>query len=472
MVNRLENDGLKQDVGYSSLLFQSITHMGPGFSVLLAIPAAAAFAAGGLPLSVILAGIAILLLAMTVGQLAKKYPSAGGFYTYGSKTLGPRAGFLIGWSILLAENLTPALGLWGVAFSAQQILALVHVNTPFWLWVILAALFVYILMYRGVGVSMRSGVILGSIEILVFSVLALLFMAQPGSHNTLEAFTPTFAVHGWSGIFLGMIWVIFAFIGFEAVVPMAEETRQPRSFVERVLIMAPVLVGVFYLLTTYAGLAQTGITHMATYNADSWVVLSRKISVFAEVIMLFAVLNSSIAVINSSASAVTRVMYAMGRANALPAVTATLHPRFKTPTVAIWFQALFSVVFAIAIGLWQGGPLNAIGWDGEIVTILVIIAYYIIGGAVSTIVAYNREFRAERNVLLHIVVPLVAIALMLLPLYASVVPYPPYPISLGPWIVGIWLVLGLALSYTAMSRRLTADNIATLVPEAPEERVM
>lgn len=469
MVSSLKDDGLKKDVGYSSLLFQSITHMGPGFSVLLAIPAAAAFAAGGLPLSVVIAGVAILLLAMTVGQLAKKYPSAGGFYTYGTKALGSRVGFLIGWSILLAENLTPALGLWGVAFSAQKIFALINVSTPFWMWVILAALFVYILMYRGVGVSMRSGVILGIIEILVFVVLAILFIAQGGSQNTLQAFTPTFAVHGWSGIFFGMIWVIFAFIGFEAVVPMAEEAHKSRSFVQRALIIAPLLVGVFYLLTSYAGLAQTGIAHMAKYDANSWVVLSRKVSVFAEALMLFAVLNSSIAVTNSSASAATRVMYAMGRAKALPEVAATLHPKFRTPTAAIWFQGLFSVVFAIAVGVWQGGPLNAIGWDGEIITILVIIAYYIIGGALSTIVVYNREFRSERNVLLHVVVPIIAMALMLLPLYASVVPYPPYPISLGPWIVVIWLVLGIVLSYSTMSSRFTEENIGTLVPSATEE---
>lgn len=469
MVGDQTGAGLRKEVEYTSLVFQSITHMGPGFSVLLAIPAAAAFAAGGLPLSVVIAGIAILLLAVTVGELAKKYPSAGGFYTYGTKALGSRVGFLIGWCILLAENLTPALGLWGAAFSAQQIFALAHISTPFWIWVILAALLVYVLMYRGVGLSMRSGVVLGTIEILVFVVLAVLFIAQGGSRNTLEAFTPSFAVHGWSGIFFGMIWVIFAFIGFEAVVPMAEEARKPRTFVQKALIMAPIFVGVFYLLTSYAGVAQIGIGQMASYNANSWVVLSQKVSVFAEAIMLFAVLNSSIAVINSSASAATRVMYAMGRARALPEIAATLHPTFRTPSVAIWFQAVFSVLLALVVGVWQGGPLGAIGWDGEIITILVIIAYYIVGGAISTIVVYSRDFRSERSVVRHIVVPVLATLLMLLPLYASVVPFPPYPISLGPWIVVIWIALGFLLSYGSLKVRFTADNIGTLVSTAAEE---
>ena len=429
-------------VSFVSLLFQSITHMGPGFSVLLAIPAAAAFAGGSLDLSVVIAGIAMLFMAGTVRELAKKLPSAGGFYTYGTNALGPRVGFIIGWCVILAENITPALGLWGSAFSIQGILALFNVHTPFWPWVILVSIAVYIMMYRGVEISMRSGVFLGVIEMLIFVVLAVLFIAEGHVGGSMASLTPRFAVHGWSGVFVGMIWVIFAFIGFEAVVPMAEEAKQPKVGPQRVLIFAPIIVGLFYLFTSYGATVAMGVVHMGGYNADSWVNLTGKTSKILEALMLFAVLNSSVAVVNSSALAVTRVMYAMGRDRNFPAAFSQVHPNFGTPSYAIVFQGVFSVLFTLLIGWWQGGPLNAIGWDGEIITLLVIIAYYIFGGGVSTIVLYSKRFHAERKVVQHIVVPAIAILLMLLPLYASVVPFPPYPLNLAPIIVVMWILAG------------------------------
>lgn len=441
-------NSLKKEVSLVSLVFQSVTHMAPGFSVVFAISASAVFAAGSMTLSVLIAAIAIFLLAFSVRQLARKYPSAGGFYTYGIKALGPRVGFLIGWCILLAENITPPIGLWAAAYAAQQILMLFNINTPFWIWVVLGTVFVCTFMYRGVAVSMKSGVVLGTIEILVFTILSFVFIGKGGSHNTFNVFLPSLAVHGWSGVFQGMIWAIFAFIGFEAVVPMAEEAQRPQ-FASRAVIWGPIVVGVFYLLTSYAVTIALGVNHAAQLNSDTWINLSSKISSVVEFIVLFAVMNSSLALVMSSASAATRVMYAMGRDKTLPSAFASVHPTFGTPTFAILFQAALSVIFTIIIGIWLGGPLNAIGWTGEIVTLLVIISYYIFGGAVSTLVVYSRDFKSERRIVPHIVIPVVAIILMLFPLYASVIPLPAYPLSLGPLIALIWIVVGILISFTS-----------------------
>jgi amino acid transporter len=86
------------------VLFQSITHMAPAAAVAFSIIVGAQFAAGALPLGVLLALIACLFVASSIGQLAKHLPSAGGFATYTSRGLHPAVGFMVAWLYSLAEK--------------------------------------------------------------------------------------------------------------------------------------------------------------------------------------------------------------------------------------------------------------------------------------------------------------------------------------------------------------------------------
>ena len=86
----------EHSIGFAQVLFQSITHMAPAAAVAFSLLVGFSFAGPALPLSVLLALVVALLIANSVGQLAKQMPSAGGLYTYTSRALGPKAGFLVG----------------------------------------------------------------------------------------------------------------------------------------------------------------------------------------------------------------------------------------------------------------------------------------------------------------------------------------------------------------------------------------
>src|SRR6266496_4265184 len=90
-------------IGLREVLFQSITHMAPAAAVAFSIIVGAPFGAGALPLAVLLALVACLLVAISIGQLAKHLPSAGGFYTYTARGLHPAFGFLVAWGYAFAE---------------------------------------------------------------------------------------------------------------------------------------------------------------------------------------------------------------------------------------------------------------------------------------------------------------------------------------------------------------------------------
>jgi amino acid transporter len=243
-------------VGFSGVLFQSITFMAPAIATAFSIPIGIAFAGGATPLAVILALIASLFVANSVAQLAKHMPSAGSFYTYVSNSIHPLLGFLVAWAFELAL-------LVGAAFLAIQVGIIVSgtLNSEFnvstdlwWPWMLLGAIVVFSLGYLGIRTSTRAGEILGAFEILVFLALAITLIAKAGSRNTVQVFGTHFAnnasYRGFSGVFAASVFSILAFIGFEEAAPLAEEAHEPRRHVQLAVVLSAVIIGIFYLINT------------------------------------------------------------------------------------------------------------------------------------------------------------------------------------------------------------------------------
>src|SRR5215470_12309782 len=84
-------------IGLPGVLFQSITTMAPASAVAFSLGAAIPFAGGALPLTVVVALIVCIFIALNIGLLAKYLPSAGGYFTYVSRGLGVQAGWMTGW---------------------------------------------------------------------------------------------------------------------------------------------------------------------------------------------------------------------------------------------------------------------------------------------------------------------------------------------------------------------------------------
>lgn len=107
--------GLQRNaVGLVPVLFQSVANMAPGAAVAFSILFAAPYAGGATPLAVLIGLGLCLLVAVTIGQMAKHLPSAGGLYTYNTynaRGLGTGFGFMVGWAFLLAEVVVAPGGL-------------------------------------------------------------------------------------------------------------------------------------------------------------------------------------------------------------------------------------------------------------------------------------------------------------------------------------------------------------------------
>src|SRR6266480_1201828 len=439
-------------IGLPGVLFQSITTMAPASAVAFSLGAAIPFAGGALPLAVLIALLVCSLIALNIGSMAKYLPSAGGYFTYVGRGLGSQAGWMTGWLFSLTYLLIVPLQLLVLgpvmdAF-AQQYFHLSFGPNGWAVWAMVFAVIVFGLTYFGIKISADTSVVLGAIEISIFVLLSIWLIVTAGNGNTAATFNPASSLepglNGWQGILHGMIFAFLAFAGFESSAPLAEEAHNPRRTVPRAILLAVVSIGVFYVFCSYAGVVGWGFNNIAKYPLDPnpWGTMANRVWGAFSFIAIFAILNSALANANAGVNAASRVLYAMGRTNTLPAPLMHINARFRTPDLAIIFTMIVGVVFT----LWPGivyGPAIAFGLLGTIITIFILLVYMAV--CLSVPFFYRRERRGEFSVLRHIILPAVPFVILIFPIVAQFYPAPSPPYNLAGPICAAWLILGVII---------------------------
>ncbi len=452
-------------IGLREVLFQSITHMAPAVAVAFSIIVGANFAGGALPLAVVVALVGCLCVAYSMGELARHLPSAGGMYTYTARGLHPSVGFLVAWAYAIVEPLVAPLLyiIFGFVMAGTLNAEFGWSADLWWPWTVGAALVVFLLGYFGIRVSAGTGTVLGLFEIGVFAVLAVWLIAKAAS-NDLTVFGTGFAniegFEGLSGVFAGSIYTILAFIGFEAAAPLAEEARDPKRTVRKAVIYSCILIGGFYVLTTYAATVFFGPDRMAEFAGagagNPWDLLARTVWGAGWVLAFLAIQNSAIANSNAAANAATRTWYAMARIRLLPRPLSATHPQHRSPHVAVTWQLIVGLAASLGLG-FAYSPLEAFILIATVVTAVIILIYMAVN--ISCIVFYLRERRGEFNWFRHLLVPVVGI-LFFIPAWLTAMGIGvfdfisplAYPFSLAGPIVIVILVTGLIYLFLLYSR--------------------
>jgi amino acid transporter len=439
-------------VGLVPTLFQSITVMAPAGAAASGLLFATFYAGGSTPLTILIAIVATCLVAITIGQLSKHLPSAGGLCTYVTHGMGQSLGFLTGWALIMAYAFIPTLfwGFFGLLISNE------FSGAPSWLWApigAVTALVIGALAHRGIGISTRVGVLLGVIEIVIFLVLAFTLIGNAGSGNTFSIFSAdTGNQNGLGSVFAGMIYTVLAFIGFEAAAPIAEESNNPRRNVPIAVIGSAVAVGLFYLIVYYGATVYVGPHNMTGFSGihggDPFRQLGDQVWSGAGILVLLAVLNSVLAACTGATNAASRIGYAMARIGILPRALATIHPRHRTPSVAIALLTTATLAVAVILGFATTGPLDVFAIFGTALTVVFIPIYIIT--ALASGLYYWRERRSEFNVLLHVLVP-VLVTVIFVPVeiaafgidFAGLGIAPlPGTAQAGVWVAVGWMLIG------------------------------
>ncbi len=465
-------------LGLRDVVFQGITHIAPAINVVFTLPVIAAQAGATMPLSLLLSTIVCFFIANTVAQFSRYVPSSGGYYTFVSRGLGPRFGFMTTWSYLLYDIIGPAGAVGFLGFALSGFLQSgTGISIPWWVFSIATAAIVWILTYFGIRLSTRTTAILGAIEMLIMLALGITFLTHPGAGSSASApLNPGAAPTGFGGIIGGMVFSILALSGFEAPAPLAEETKRPSRFIYQAIFTSLLIVGIFYIFMAYASAIGWGTGNIAAFatNSNPYYTLAQKLWGVGWWLIFFAIINSTLAVGIACTNAATRVMYTMGRAGTLPAALGRIHPRHRTPYVAVHFEQIFQIVSFLLVGIIFGAS-EIFGFLGTIATLAVIVLYILANFALTTFVL--RERRADFSIWRHAVVPIVGTLLLLPVMFVTVWPIPAYPFNLTPYIFIALMLIGLVAMLVLLARRpqaLTQESsmlISTVQGDSEEAQV-
>ncbi|OZF26087.1 amino acid transporter [Rhodococcus sp. 14-2483-1-2] len=322
---------------FAQVLAQSVSAVAPS-AVMVTLPALVIPDAGGATIAVFVA--AALLMTMVgycVGQFAQRMVAVSGLYSYVAKGLGAVPGFGAGVSSAIGYAAAAMASVIGAASYATVLLARIGLPkgaaTVAVLAVVVGSL-ALILMVRGVRFSTRITLAVEVFAIVVATVvLAVVFVQTLGVPPATAESQP--GDGGVSRIGFVVLLAITSFVGFESAGTVAREARNPLTAVPRAIKWTPVALGVLYV-----GAAGAQLSAPVQQNEMLAIVLtlpdsSGSAAGFLSVVMELGITASWFACVLGSTTALSRILFAMGREGVAPARLGRTHPRFHTPHVAL-----------------------------------------------------------------------------------------------------------------------------------------
>ena len=325
--------GLKRTLGLGQITASGVgIIIGAGIYVLLG--AATAEAGSAVWIAFLVAGLLSALTALSYSELASMFPNAGAEYDYTRRVAPQWLAFVVGW--VMIAGLVVAAAAVALGF-ASYLRYFVDIPVRVGAWILLAV--VTSVALTGIEQSARLTVTLSLIQVGGLIAIVAIGMPHVGDHD-LTAGSST------AGVVTAAALVFFAFVGFDEVITLAEETTDPARTVPRALLLALGLSTVLYIGVAISAISVLGPEALGSSEQPLADVVGEAIGpVSAAVVAVVAM----VATTNTSLLAVTaasRLQYGMADTGALPALFGRLNGR-QAPGVAIVVTAAVAAVFVI-----------------------------------------------------------------------------------------------------------------------------
>jgi amino acid transporter len=433
-------------LGLPSVVMQGITTIAPAIAILYSFQFIVGLAGVAAPWVYIAASAIVIMTAVSLVALARAFPSAGSYFTYVSRTVHPRAGFLAGWMYILYAPPVSGTILCFMGFVIEtEINANYSVDIKWYWWALGGGIIVAFMTYTGVEMSGRALMLFGGAEVVLVLLLSVwgFFETGPGGFS----FAPLNPGNATSlnGFYLAVVFSIFAYTGWEGVAPIAEESENPRRNVPLGIYISIAVLGVMFIICFWGLLNGWGVNDLVGLGNSSELppfVLAHRFWGGAWILVLLALANSTLAVSIACTNISTRIWYKMGRSGALPKQLGYVHPKYKTPWNALHLQMLFFLVVAFVVGHVLG-PDTIWFWFGFVITLSVVVIYSLAN--VGNFLYHWREKRQSFNWIIHFLFPLLSTAALIWLVYKTVNPYPADPFKWTIWTVLGWLVIGILI---------------------------
>ncbi|MGF7032579.1 amino acid efflux transporter [Paenibacillus mucilaginosus] len=337
---------------------------------ILVLPALTAEEAGPASLlSWMLMSLLVLPIALTMGRLASAVPDSGGVVSFARRAFGDRAAYLLGWTMLGSIPIgVPVMALTG-AHYVGSLFSLSHTGTT----VLAGALILCALLLNARGIELA-----GWVQVVVIVIIALMLMIAAGGAAPLverESFEP-FLPHGWASVGLAAVTIFFCFCGWEMIVPLAEEFRNPSRDIPLSLMTAALLIIVLYLsiaaVTVGTG-SYGGTGGLAPLSLLMEKAFGSAAGAVTGALALFITFSS----VHTNIAGFSRMIYAQAREGELPGWLAKLHPAHRSPIAALYgCGAVFGGVL-----LYYGTAEPSLAWLVKWPSAIFIFSYIVVMAA-------------------------------------------------------------------------------------------
>ena len=416
--------------------------MAPTAAMALNGALAAQYAGTAVPLAFVLAFATIGAVAFAFVTFARTYASAASVGEFNARGLGPLAGRLSAWALLLVYVLFTVGGAAECGGFAVATLAYAGREIA-WLPIALATL--GIAGYIGVRparTSSRAMLAIEGISIAAIVVLSAAIVVRGGrGGNSLVPFLLPHTPLG--GLGLAIVFSLLSFAGFEGAAVLGEESLDPKTTIPRALTASVVVSGLLFIFIGYAqsigfGLDRHGVADYAASASPLGDLALRNGGPSVAVAISLGATISAFAATLASATGAARLLYAFSRDGRLPTIFARVHTASGTPATA--FAVVLAVGAAGTIGFALGGISGTATFAAcGTVAVLALIPIY---GAVqvSALRLFGRSWSIRERA-----IPIVALLLLGATFVANVVPIPAGLAAWYPAFVVGWLVAGALL---------------------------
>lgn len=281
--------------------------------------------------------------ALCYAELAAMFPSSGGDYVYLTHIYGRFWGFLFGWTKLFVER-TGTIAILGFVFAEYLSGALGYPAGAVRWVAALAVLTLTAVNVAGIrwGTYVQNGFTLLKIGTLV-AIVMIGLLAQRGQTSVWSGPVWPQTLSTWQSFGVALIFVLWTYGGWTEAAYVAEEVKRPERNVPLAILSGLLLTTGLYLLVNAVYLWYLPPSEMPRTGLVASAMMQRAAGQAGGVFIGWMVACSAFGALNGYILTGGRILYAMGRDHPLFARLGDVHPKFHTPTAALWLNAAMAV---------------------------------------------------------------------------------------------------------------------------------
>jgi amino acid transporter len=370
----------KRVLSTPEVLAQSVANMAPSAAMAL-LPFLVFLSAGnGTWLAFALSLVVLLIIGYCAAQFATRINSAGSFYVWVTRSLGPGAGSAAGWGLVLGYLFTGIACVIGFEIYGDNLLVGFGLSPGN--HVVRAILYIVgglapaLMAVSDIKISQRVAFLLEAVSVTIILILCIAVYVHNGS--IFDSHQLSLKGAGAGGIVVGMVLAIFAFVGFESAGSLGQEAKNPARSVPRAILWSCGIVGLFYLIVSYAQLYGFGPAAFGKATAPLPQLASAVNLGWLGHFIAFGITCSMFACTLACLTAGSRMLLSLGHDGLLPKVFTHTSRHTHAPSVAIWAVAIPMTVIPIAYIAAGSTDTILTGEEGTLATYGFMMAYALV----------------------------------------------------------------------------------------------